>query len=45
MNNIHPVFDKIVSREEKEQFLRQKSIVIWFTGLSGSGKTTIGFGT
>jgi adenylylsulfate kinase len=41
MNNIHPVFDKIISRQEKEHFLKQKSIVIWFTGLSGSGKTTL----
>ena len=29
------------SRSQKELFLKQKSIVIWLTGLSGSGKTTI----
>ncbi len=41
MKNIHPVFDKIVSREAKETRLKQKAKVIWFTGLSGSGKTTL----
>ena len=40
-NNIHPVFDSILQRKDKESLLRQKSIVIWFTGLSGSGKSTI----
>jgi len=39
--NIHPVFDKILSRVDKEKLLNQKGIVLWFTGLSGSGKTTI----
>lgn len=38
--NIFPVFD-IIPREEKEKFLNQNSRVIWFTGLSGAGKTTI----
>ena len=40
-NNIHPTFDKILKREDKEKLLSQHSIVIWITGLSGSGKTTI----
>ncbi len=40
-NNIFPVFDKILKREDKERLLRQKSKVIWMTGLSGAGKTTI----
>jgi len=40
-NNIHPTFDRILKREGKEQLLKQKSKVIWMTGLSGSGKTTI----
>lgn len=43
-NNIHPTFDKILKREDKEKLLGQKSIVIWITGLSGSGKTTIAEG-
>jgi adenylylsulfate kinase len=40
--NIHPVFDKILNRPDKEKLLKQHSRVIWLTGLSGSGKTTIG---
>ena len=39
--NIHPVFDSILGRNDKEQLLKQKAKVIWMTGLSGSGKTTI----
>ncbi len=42
--NIHPVFDRIIGRNEKEQSLNQKARVIWMTGLSGSGKTTIAIG-
>ncbi len=41
MKNIHPVFDQILGRQDKEAILNQKSIALWFTGLSGSGKTTI----
>ncbi|CAN5391157.1 adenylyl-sulfate kinase [soil metagenome] len=40
MSNIFPT-DKILQRADKEQLLKQKGIAIWFTGLSGSGKTTI----
>ncbi len=39
--HIHPVFDKIKGRRDKEVFLKQRAKVIWFTGLSGSGKTTV----
>jgi len=39
--NIFPVFDKIISKEKKEKLLNQKGKVVWLTGLSGSGKTTI----
>ena len=39
---IFPDFNKIIQRKDKEQFLNQHSRVIWLTGLSGSGKTTIG---
>jgi adenylylsulfate kinase len=42
--NIHPVFNKILQRPEKEKLLNQKAKVIWMTGLSGAGKTTIGAG-
>lgn len=40
-DNIHPVFDRILTREDKEKLLNQHAIVIWMTGLSGSGKTTL----
>lgn len=40
-DNIHPIFDKLLDRSEREQRLGQKSKVFWFTGLSGSGKSTI----
>jgi adenylylsulfate kinase len=32
-----------VSREDREKLLNQKGCTIWFTGLSGSGKSTIAF--
>jgi len=41
LENIHPIFDRIVTRSEKEQLLNQKAKVFWLTGLSGSGKSTI----
>ncbi len=40
MSTIFPT-DKILQRSDKEQLLNQKGIAIWFTGLSGSGNTTI----
>jgi len=39
--NIHPVFSQILNRSDKEKLLNQHARVIWLTGLSGSGKTTI----
>lgn len=39
--NIHPIHDKILSRDQKESLLNQKSVCLWFTGLSGSGKSTL----
>lgn len=39
--NIFSVFDELLQREDKEKLLKQRSIVLWMTGLSGSGKTTI----
>jgi adenylylsulfate kinase len=41
LDNIHPIFDKILNRSAKEKLLNQKSLVIWMTGLSGSGKSTL----
>jgi adenylylsulfate kinase len=42
--NLHPVFKQILNRQDKEKLLNQKAKVIWMTGLSGAGKTTIGAG-
>lgn len=42
--NIHPIFDVTLSREEKEKQLGQRAIVLWMVGLSGSGKSTIAKG-
>ena len=39
--NIFSIFDDVLQRKHKEELLNQKSKVIWMTGLSGSGKTTI----
>ena len=33
--------DGEISREDRYQILRQKGATVWFTGLSGSGKSTI----
>src|SRR5258708_25766455 len=32
-----------VTRDERAKLLRQKGATLWFTGLSGSGKSTIAF--
>jgi len=40
-DNLHPIFDRVLSRAEKEQRLQQRARVIWFYGLSGSGKSTL----
>jgi adenylylsulfate kinase len=39
--NIHPIFDQLLPRQDREQRLGQRSKVLWLTGLSGSGKSTI----
>lgn len=39
--NIYPIFDRMLSRAEKEELLNQRGILIWFEGLSGSGKSTL----
>ena len=40
-DNVFPTFDRLLNRQDKEKLLHQRSLVIWITGLSGSGKTTI----
>ena len=39
--NIHPIFDRMLQRKDKEELLKQRGVMIWFTGLSGSGKSTL----
>jgi adenylylsulfate kinase len=39
--NIFPVYHELQGRPQKEKFLKQRSTVIWLTGLSGAGKTTL----
>ncbi len=39
--NIHPEFARQLSRDDKETLLKQKGLVVWLVGLSGSGKSTI----
>ncbi len=43
MKNIHPT-NIYLNRNDKELYLKQKSKVIWITGLSGSGKSTLSEG-
>lgn len=42
--NIYPIYDKMMTRADKEDILRQHGLMVWFTGLSGSGKSTIAIG-
>ena len=39
--NIHPIFDRLLQRDDREKRLGQRAKVLWLTGLSGSGKSTI----
>lgn len=39
--HIYPIFDKMLTRMDKERLLKQHGLMLWFTGLSGSGKSTI----
>jgi adenylylsulfate kinase len=41
MSNIHPEFHRFLNRADKENLLKQRGMVIWMCGLSGSGKSTI----
>lgn len=43
-DNIYPIYDKMLSRSDKEALLHQRGVMIWFTGLSGSGKSTVALG-
>lgn len=41
MQHIHPIFEQLLQRSDREAFLGQRSKVVWMTGLSGSGKSTL----
>jgi len=41
MTNIHPIFGRTVQRSEREALNGHRAGVVWLTGLSGSGKSTI----
>ncbi|MCH2022206.1 MAG: adenylyl-sulfate kinase [Saprospiraceae bacterium] len=40
-DNIHPIFDRLLQRSDREKRLGQQSKALWLTGLSGSGKSTL----
>lgn len=40
-NEIYPIFDRMLTREDREAQLNQRAAMIWLTGLSGSGKSTL----
>ena len=43
-SEIHPIFDVVLPRAEKEKKLRQHARAVWLFGLSGSGKSTLAVG-
>lgn len=42
--NIYPIYEQMMSRADKERLLGQRGMMVWFTGLSGSGKSTVAMG-
>lgn len=40
-SHLHPTAHRLLQRADKEALLGQRGVVIWMTGLSGSGKSTI----
>lgn len=42
--NIYPIYDRMMTREQREALLGQRGVMVWFTGLSGSGKSTVALG-
>ena len=39
--NIYPIFDRMLSRTDKENLLEQRGVMLWFPGLRVSGKSTV----
>src|SRR5580698_7245490 len=44
MNDLFPVYHKMLGRNDRETLLKQRGIVVWMTGLPASGKTTLAIG-
>lgn len=44
IEDIFPIADKMLQRVDKEKLLGQRGVMVWLTGLSGSGKSTIAIG-
>ena len=42
--SLYPIFDRMLPRSAREELLRQRGMMVWFTGLSGSGKSTVALG-
>jgi len=42
--HIHPIQHRLLDRSAKEALLGQHGAIVWMTGLSGSGKSTIAIG-
>ena len=38
--NIYPIYDKMMTRKDKEGLLGQRGVMIWFNGQSRYGKST-----
>lgn len=41
IDNLYPITDRMLPREAKEDLLGQHGTLLWMTGLSGSGKSTV----
>lgn len=41
IDNLYPITDRMLPREAKEELLGQRGVLLWMTGLSGSGKSTV----
>ena len=39
--NIYPIFDRMLSRKDKEELLGQRGVMLWLTGLSGSDRKSV----
>ena len=40
-DNLYPITDKLLTREDRQGMTKQNAKVVWFCGMSGSGKSTL----